>query len=195
MLLSNACWEMLANWDMTLAWSHVEPNRETQRPWCVGENIAREPDDWQRMLVERTRMTVEKEWVKARWEQRRGGLGGGEEKEQRNRKADVEEVGNWWSRKLGYSCCESVSIVCVCVCVCTHVRVWVWMVDNGSKWNCLSDQYGHHLPDDCGLYWRALINHNQIWRTPIHTNCVYVCVFVRTGMLCTSIHAPLWVYL
>lgn len=182
MLLSNACWETPANRDITLAWSHVELNGETKRPRCVGENIGREAGDWQRMLVERTRTRAEEERVKACWEQRRGwgGLGGGEEKEQRNRKADVEEVGNWWSRKLGYSCCESMCLCCVsvCVCVCVNVHmpesvwVWVWMVGYGSKWNCLSDQYGHHLPDDCGLYWRAIINHNQIWRTPIHTSCV-----------------------
>lgn len=84
-----------------------------------GEHWWREAGDWQRMLVERTRTRAEKERVKARWEPRRGwgGLGGGEEKEQRKRKADVEEVGNWWSRKLGYSCCESMCLCCVSVCV------------------------------------------------------------------------------
>lgn len=184
MLLSNAWWEILANRDLTLEQSHVELNG-TKRPWCVGENIGREPGGWQRMLLERTRTRAEEERVKARWEQRRGwgGLGGGEEKEQRNRKADVEEVGNWWSRKLGYSCCESMCLCCLCVCDCAHARVCVrvWMAGFGSKWNCLSDQYGHHLPDDCGLYWRAIINHNQIWRTTIYTGyvCRSVCVCAR----------------
>lgn len=50
------------------------------------------------------------------------------------------------------------------------------MAGFGSKWNCLSDQYGHHLPDDCGLCWRAIINHNQIWRTAIYTYWVCRCV-------------------
>lgn len=171
MQLSKACWEMLANWDITLAWSQVEVNRETKRPQCVEENIV--GDDWKRMLLERTRTRVEKRNGLKRVESRREGevaWGGGEEKEQRNRKADVEEVGNWWSRKLGYSCCESMcASLCVnirCVCVCVYVSE-----SNDSKWNCLSDQYGHHLPDDCGLYWRAIINHNQMWKTSIHTNC------------------------
>lgn len=35
-LLSNACWEMLANCDMTLACSQVELSGETKRPQCVG---------------------------------------------------------------------------------------------------------------------------------------------------------------
>lgn len=167
---------------------------------CVrGRLISKGPGDWrwQRTLVERTRTRAEEERVKACWERRRGwgGLGGGEEKEQRNRKADVEEVGNWWSRKLGYSCCESMCLCCDCACERAHAGVCASVTVNGfgSKWNCLLDQYGHHLWDDSGLYWRAIINHNQIWRTPIYTGCL--CCFVRACVrACRFVHRYIVVF-
>lgn len=69
----------------------MELNKETKRPWYI---IGREAGDWQEDAWRAKR--AEEERVNACREQRsgRGGLGGGEENEQRNRKADVEEVGN-----------------------------------------------------------------------------------------------------
>lgn len=86
----------------------------------MGENIAREPDDWQRMLVERTRTMVEKRNGLKRVESRgEGEVAWGEEK----RKSRGTEKQTW--RRWGIDEAESwvipaVNLCLLSLCVCAH---------------------------------------------------------------------------
>lgn len=90
----------------------------------MAENIIREPHDWQQMLVERTRMMVEKrnglKCVQSRGE---GEVAWGEEK----RKSRETEKQTW--RRWGIDEAESwvipavnLCVLCVYVCVCIRTH-------------------------------------------------------------------------
>lgn len=141
MLLSNACLGNVGKLRYNLSMKSCGAKRRNKGTTVRGgEILVANQVTGRGCWLKKMRTRADEERVKACWEQRRGwgGLGGGEEKEQRNRKADVEEVGNWWSRKLGYSCCESMCLCSVCVWVCArkcaHVRVCVSVGMNGGLW-------------------------------------------------------------
>lgn len=101
----------------------MELNTETKRPQCVGENRGREPDDWQRVLVERARTTAEKRNGLKRVESRgEGEVAWGEEK----RKSGETEKQTW--RRWGIDGAESWVIpaenLCLLpVCACARGNV------------------------------------------------------------------------